>query len=195
MSVPSYLTKSISPALIAQAVYVSHRRSRVRRAHTKDRSEVRGGGAKPWRQKGTGRARHASTRSPIWTGGGITFGPRSHHRRQIFMPAQSKMQAFLAGLSQQAEQGSLAVFRLPADLPNKTKAAADFFGGKSGLLVIVADNNRALIRVIRNLSGVRAINARLVVVSDLVQANEVWVDEAAWPTIEARCNGLHGENI
>ncbi len=188
MALPAYLNRPVSGALVAQAVYVERRRARVRRAHTKDRSEVRGGGAKPWRQKGTGRARHASTRSPIWTGGGITFGPRSNRRRQIFMPAMEKKQALRNALSLHASQGSLSVMRLPKGLPAKTKDVAGFFAGQNnGLLVIVADENREFSRAVRNLEGVKPINARLAVVGDLVNAKQVWIDESALPTLEQRC--------
>src|SRR3989344_4420590 len=87
---PDFLTGTVSPLLLAQVRHTQRKRSRVRRAHTKERAEVRGGGRKPWKQKGTGRARHASTRSPIWVGGGTTFGPRVRKERVLRIPQAMK---------------------------------------------------------------------------------------------------------
>src|SRR5687767_13595733 len=81
VAAPAFLAVAASPLLLAQALHTSRKRTRIRRAHTKERAEVRGGGRKPWKQKGTGRSRHGSSRSPIWVGGGTTFGPRSRHER------------------------------------------------------------------------------------------------------------------
>ena len=100
---PSYIFNiEINPDLLHQAVVTQMANSRSPIAHTKTRGEVRGGGRKPWRQKGTGRARHGSIRSPIWRGGGVTFGPRKEKvfakklnkkmkRKALFMALSSKV--------------------------------------------------------------------------------------------------------
>ncbi|MCX6741436.1 MAG: 50S ribosomal protein L4, partial [Candidatus Parcubacteria bacterium] len=83
----------INTDLISQALTTQLASSRQSIAHSKDRSEVRGGGKKPWRQKGTGRSRHGSNRSPIWTGGGVTFGPRSEKNFSKKINKKMKRQA------------------------------------------------------------------------------------------------------
>src|SRR6476619_5909634 len=90
---------------------------------TKTRGEVRGGGAKPWRQKGTGRARAGSTRSPIWTGGGTTFGPKPRHFT-FKVNRKERRAAFRSALSVHADRGSLAVFDVASFDEVSTKAAA-----------------------------------------------------------------------
>ncbi len=72
---PEIFDVEVNEALVHHAIVVGMANSRVAIAHAKTRSEVRGGGRKPWKQKGTGRARHGSIRSPLWKGGGVTFGP------------------------------------------------------------------------------------------------------------------------
>ena len=110
---------------LVHQVYVSmmsNKRANI--AHTKDRSEVRGGGKKPWKQKGTGRARVGSNRSPIWIGGGITFGPRNEKNFKKKINKKMRSKAVLTVLSQKMRDGEVMfVDSLSFDAP-KTKEAA-----------------------------------------------------------------------
>ncbi|MEX1997226.1 MAG: 50S ribosomal protein L4 [Candidatus Andersenbacteria bacterium] len=188
---PTFVTKSASPYLIAQAIHTGRQRMRVRRAHTKDRSEVRGGGRKPWRQKGTGRARHASIRSPIWVGGGTTFGPRSRKTRVLPMPQAMRHRALAAALHDHAISGGLHVVQFPATLPTKTKEFVEQLpDGTRGLLIIIAAKNAGLLRVARNALAARVMLVGRVVTEDILRAQQVWIDEGALPELEQRCGGI-----
>ena len=100
---------------------LSNERSPI--AHTKDRSEVRGGGKKPWRQKGTGRARHGSSRSPIWVGGGVTHGPRSEKNFSRKINKKMKVKAFFTILSQKLRDGEVLFAEMVNFGKPKTKDA------------------------------------------------------------------------
>ncbi len=97
------------PELIYQAVRVAMANQRQPIAHSKTRDEVHGGGRKPWRQKGTGRARHGSIRSPLWKGGGVTFGPRKETIKRLAIPSKMRDKALRAVLSERAKNNSLIV--------------------------------------------------------------------------------------
>lgn len=98
-----------NPALIQQAVVAQRANARQVLAHTKDRSEVRGGGKKPWRQKGTGRARAGSNRSPIWIGGGVTFGPTNKRNFSKGLNLKMKRQALRVALSDKVSSKHCAI--------------------------------------------------------------------------------------
>jgi large subunit ribosomal protein L4 len=147
----------INDAVVHQVVTAQLAAARSGAASTKTRSEVRGGGSKPWRQKGTGRARHGSIRSPLWTGGGVVFGPKP---RDYSVRVNKKMRklALRSALADKANAGSIWILESFAD--SKTKAAAACFeaAGIGGRVLVVLDSadeaGVAVDRAFRNLPGV-----------------------------------------
>ncbi len=147
--------------LVHQAVRIALANQRQVLASTKDRSEVSGGGRKPWRQKGTGRARHGSIRSPLWKGGGITFGPTKERNFKLKINKKMARKAFLTALSTKAKDSELLVLDdLKLSAP-KTKEMAkimkNFPQVKKGLLVL-SEKNEILSRAGRNLPNLGIIN-------------------------------------
>jgi len=186
----SFIPVQFSTTLIAQAARILHKRGRIRRAHTKDRSEVRGGGRRPWKQKGTGRARHSSIRSPIWTGGGITFGPRSRREERKRLPKKQWSVAIAHALAAQASDGALQIVVLPKQLPTKTKDTLAMFSPVPGTLLIVADEHADIVAAVRNVPEMKTALASGVTVADIASATMVQIDKAAIPTLEVRCSVL-----
>lgn len=119
------LVKQVADSLL------SSRRKPV--AHTKDRSEVRGGGKKPWRQKGTGRARHGSSRSPIWVGGGVTGGPRKEKVFKRLVPRQIRLKALYTLLSRKFRDGEVLFVKSLKPGEPKTKEALKILKAASGI--------------------------------------------------------------
>ena len=160
-------------------------------ASSKTRGEVSGGGAKPWRQKGTGRARAGSTRSPIWTGGGVVFGPQPRHF--TFKINRTERRAALrSALSVHAERESLAILD-PAgfDTPS-TKAAAALLAGWSqggSVLVVVSAEQAGVALSFRNLERVAVLTAASVGIADLIGASRLLISETALAELTARANG------
>ena len=143
-------------------------------AHTKDRSEVRGGGKKPWKQKGTGRARHGSTRSPIWVGGGVAHGPRNEKNFERKVSKKMRTKALYTILSQKFRDGEV-LFVESMSLPEaKTKQAVnalcslskvkgfDYLFRKKNNAAVVAlfEKNREIERSFKNLSNIEVLEAR-----------------------------------
>jgi large subunit ribosomal protein L4 len=160
-------------------------------AATKTRGEVRGGGAKPWRQKGTGRARAGSSRSPIWTGGGITFGPKP--RNYTFKVNRKERRAALrSALSVHAERGTIAVLDPSPFTAPSTKQAheliADWANGGSVLVVLNEDQVDVALSF-RNLARVSVLRSDEVGVADLVGAASLLVTEVALDELTRRAKG------
>jgi large subunit ribosomal protein L4 len=138
-------------------------------AHTKARGEVRGGGIKPWKQKGTGRARHGSIRSPIWKGGGVTHGPRNERVFAVKINKKMRRAALLSVLSRKAKDGELIfVEKLAFDAPKTkdAKAALVAIAKAAGANALVAKSKnaalcclcRARMRTARKASAISAIS-------------------------------------
>jgi large subunit ribosomal protein L4 len=178
--------------LVHESVRAELAAKRQGTASTKTRGEVRGGGAKPWRQKGTGRARAGSSRSPIWTGGGTVFGPQPRHYT-FKVNRKERRAAFRSALSIHAERGSIAVFDPKAFDDVSTKAAAKLvadWGAKGSLVVVLGDAEERVALSFRNLAEVRAvIPTTNVGVADLVGAANVLVSPTALDELTARAKG------
>ena len=158
--------------LMHQAVRIAMANKRPVLASTKDRSEVRGGGRKPWRQKGTGRARHGSTRSPLWRHGGVTFGPTSERNFKLKINKKMARKAFLTALSAKVKDNELLVLQdLKLETP-KTKEMAkimkNFPKVKKGLLVLDGRNEN-LERAARNLPNIQITNISNLNVLDILK--------------------------
>jgi large subunit ribosomal protein L4 len=117
--------------LVHQVMVSAMGNRRTQTAHSKDRSEVAGGGKKPWRQKGTGRARHGSIRSPIWRGGGVTFGPRNEKDYSRKINKKMKIKALFTVLSKKTKQGEVFFIDELKLKEAKTKEAKNTLSGVS----------------------------------------------------------------
>jgi large subunit ribosomal protein L4 len=143
-------------------------------AHVKERGEVRGGGKKPWQQKGTGRARHGSTRSPIWVGGGVTHGPTNEKNFDRKVNQKMKAKTLYTMLSKKNKEGEIIFVDSLAFSAPKTKEAKEIFGSiskiesfkklatkKSNALLVATDSkNEAAEKSFRNFGNVRVEEAR-----------------------------------
>lgn len=171
-----------NPDLVHEVVIAMQSNARAGTAHTKDRSEVRGGGKKPWKQKGTGRARHGSRRSPIWTGGGTTFGPRSEKDYTKKINKKMRAKAFASALSKKQADGEVLFvenfsFTEPKSAVAKTivKALADGSKNeslatkrKNAALIVVNGRNEMIEKSFRNFGNLMVVTAKDVNPVDLL---------------------------
>lgn len=165
-------------------------------ASTKTRGKVRGGGAKPWRQKGTGRARAGSSRSPIWTGGGTVFGPSPRHYT-VKVNRKARRAALRSALSEHARRGSIAVLDTSGFDAPSTKRAVELLGdwNKPGrTLVLLADAEDFAGRSFRNISRFTVLPVEHAGVADVIGAGSIVVSEPALEHLTARATGTKAEN-
>ena len=162
---------------------------------TKTRGNVRGGGAKPWRQKGTGRARQGSIRAPHWVGGGVTFGPQPRHYT-FKVNRKERRAALRSALSLHAGRDSLAVLDPApfAETPSTKQAAAllQDWGQPKGVLIVLGAEEEQVALSFRNIKRISVLPAESVGVADLVGASAVLASQAGLDALSARAKGSEG---
>lgn len=153
----------VNPDLVHQVVISQMANRRKVIAHSKGRAEVRGGGRKPWRQKGTGRARAGSRRSPLWKGGGVTFGPTKERVFKKKINKKMKRKALLMALSAKAKNNLLLILDKLSLTEVKTKLMAKILKKlpiKGSSLIILPELDKNIIRAAGNLAEVETIEAK-----------------------------------
>lgn len=158
-------------ALVHEAVLAQRNNRRHAIAHTKTKGEVSGGGKKPWKQKGTGRARQGSIRNPQWVGGGVAFGPRAERNFSVKMNKKAKRTALFMALSDKVSNNQvLAIEAIPTETA-KTKTVAALIKklpvGRT-TLIVTAGSSETLMRMVRNLQNVKLVTANSVNLEDVL---------------------------
>lgn len=177
----------------AYLAYLANARSNL--AQTKKRGEVRGGGAKPWRQKGTGRARTGSIRSPIWTGGGVTFGPTGQENYTRKLNTSAKRLALRQALSIAAEAGQIKVIDSFNFAESKVKPVLQLLSktkSQGRILLVVDQKDENTVRSTRNIADVTLISATYLTVFDILNADTIIISKPAMQKIEEWLGGNSG---
>lgn len=176
----------VNEAVMRQAVLRQLANERLGTHSTKTRGLVRGGGRKPWKQKGTARARCGSTRSPLWVGGGTVFGPHPRSYEQK-MPRKARRLAVKSALSDKVNTNELFVLDELTLAQPKTKEVCQIinnfnFAGEK--VLFVTDNDAVVIRCARNIEGVKAVSTEGINIFDLLHYTKLFVTKSAVAKIE-----------
>jgi large subunit ribosomal protein L4 len=188
---PAAFEARFNMGLVHESVRAELAARRRGTAATRTRGEVAGGGGKPWRQKGTGRARAGSSRSPLWTGGGTVFGPTPRHYT-FKVNRKERRSALRSALSLHAERESMAVFDAsPFDEPSTAQAIGllNDWDPAEPILVVLGAEEAAAGKSFRNIARVEALPVDDVGVADVIAAASMLVSEAALPALVARATG------
>jgi len=172
--------------LIHQAVVRQLANARVGTASTKTRANVSGGGKKPWREKGTGRARQGSTRAPHWRGGGVVFGPHPRSYAQA-MPKKMRREALRGALSAALAAGRIRLLEQLEFAEPKTREAARLFGNLAvdgSALIVTPQADLTVVRSARNIPGTRILPADMLNVVDVLKHHYLVMPVAAARRIE-----------
>lgn len=168
---------AVKPAVVHEVFVAQTNNAREPWADTKNRGEVRGGGKKPWQQKGTGRARHGSIRSPIWRGGGVAFGPLSVRNYHTKINKKTKTVATRMCLTDKAASGALWILENFSFAEPKTKLFATLLkmlpAKQKSFLVVTAGKDAAVLKMTNNVQSVKTVRAEDVTVADLLSKQGV----------------------
>jgi large subunit ribosomal protein L4 len=192
---PSVFGAEVKPHLVHETVRAELNARRAGTHSIKTRSLVRGGRGKPWRQKGTGRARAGTTRASQWTGGGAAFLPRTNF--EVKVNRKVRRAAFRAALSAHAERSSFGIVDASVFEAPSTKQAVAFldeWGAEGPLLVVATPKEESFVKSFRNIERVQVVEPGELEVAALAWARSVLVSEAALPLVEARAAGAKEES-
>ena len=177
----------VNDELMRLAVVYQMSNSRQANAHVKQRGEVRGGGRKPWRQKGTGRARFGSSRNPIWRSGGVVFGPRNDRNYAKNMPKKSRRAALFSSLSQKIANNqifSLDKFEVKTPKTKEFNNLLSKLPVERSLLVVMSEKDLNLEKSANNLPNVKTILVNYLNVVDILKYEKIMFMEPALKKIE-----------
>lgn len=169
---------------LAYEAYLSN--SRLASATTKTRGEVRGGGKKPWKQKGTGRARFGSSRNPIWRGGGIVFGPRGNENYVKKISTAAKRQAIKQALTLANEAKKVHI--LDVKTTGKTSEVVKFLSDNKferKTLIVVEAKTPEILRATNNLQNVLLVSTKYLSVYHVLNADHIVLSSASLPTLKS----------
>ena len=175
----------INEAVVYDVVKMQMAARRSGTSSTKGRSDVSGGGKKPWRQKGTGRARVGTTRSPIWRGGGIVFGPQPRDY-SFSVPKKVRKKALISVLSMKLKEDKMLIlknFPMEKISTKAFKTVVDRFGLRKSLFVL-DNNDEALFKSSRNIKNVKMVRAEGINVYDILNCEHVVLLEPSVKKIE-----------
>jgi len=166
----------VNTGLLHDALLRQWGHARANTASVKSKTEVAGGGRKPWKQKGTGRARQGSIRSAQWRGGGVIFGPTTERNYLSKMPKKMRRKALFGALSSKAVDNAIIAWEGFASAEPKTKTFAELLG-KMGCerktLVVIAERNPVVSKSARNLGSVKLISAQYLNIEDIMNADHI----------------------
>jgi large subunit ribosomal protein L4 len=168
---PKFFGVAPKPAMIHEAVVALQANARQPVANTKTKGEIRGGGKKPWKQKGTGRARQGSIRSPQWRGGGVVFGPRGERNFSVKLNRKVKQRALFMALSDKVKDGKFLVLEAFTPAEPKTRYAAALMVKlpiKRRVLAVIPKADPTLLRLVRNLPNVKLVTVNAVSLLDVL---------------------------